>query len=243
MNRSLRRVEACWLGRVPYRDAWDLQRRLAQAVHTGDRPDTLLLLEHPHVFTMGRRATLDHVLWDETERARRAVDLVWVDRGGDVTYHGPGQLVGYPILDLRRHGSDVLLHLRHLEQSLIDYLATLTIGAERVDGYTGVWSAGAKVAAIGVKLDGSVTTHGFALNLTSQLEYFAGIVPCGIEDKPVTSVEQLGGRCVDVEAAARGYLPAFSAIYGVEAAWVGTSRLEGLPDPVRRPLTFPVLSG
>src|SRR5579863_4544412 len=114
MSRS-RRLEAVWLDSVPYRDAWELQQRLVSAVQNGERPDTLLLLEHPHVFTMGRRATLDHVLWDEAERERRGVDLVWVDRGGDVTYHGPGQLVGYPILDLRRHGSDVLVHLRRLE--------------------------------------------------------------------------------------------------------------------------------
>ena len=240
MSKSRPRVEICWLGRTPYREAWELQRRLVQAVHSGERPDTLLLLEHPHVFTMGRRATLEHVLWDEAERERRGVDLVWVDRGGDVTYHGPGQLVGYPIVDLRRHGADVHLHLRRLEQSLIDYLAALGLATERVDGYTGVWSGGAKVAAIGVKVDGSVTSHGFALNMTTDIGYFGGIVPCGIEDKPVTTVELLGAGKVAVESAARAYRAAFAEIFDVDLVEVPLSRLEGLPEPVRRPLKVPV---
>ena len=239
MSRS-RRLDVAWLGSVPYRDAWDLQRRLVEAVGRGDRPDTLLLLEHPHVFTMGRRATLEHVRWDEGERARRNVDLVWVDRGGDVTYHGPGQLVGYPILDLRRHGSDVLLHLRRLEQSLIDYLAGLGVEGVRVPDYTGVWCGGAKVAAIGVKLDGSVTSHGFALNLTADLDYFGGIVPCGIEDRPVTTVERLGGGRIAVDSAARAYLPAFAAVYDVEPEWVVPPAADSLPEPSRRPLTLPI---
>ena len=241
MNRS-HQLEVVSLGSVPYRDAWELQQRLAQAVRSGLRPDTLLLLEHPHVFTMGRRATLEHVRWDEAERARRGVDLVWCDRGGDVTYHGPGQLVGYPILDLRRHGADVLLHLRRLEDSLIAYLAGLGIDAERVAGFTGVWCGGAKVAAIGVKLEGSVVTHGFALNLTADLDYFGGIVPCGIEDKPVTTVERLGAGRIDVAAAATAYLEEFSEVFGVTPAWVASDRLTGLPEPDRRPLATPALS-
>ena len=239
MNRS-RRLDVAWLGSVPYRDAWELQRRLVEAVQRGDRPDTLLLLEHPHVFTMGRRATLEHVRWDEAERARRGVDLVWVDRGGDVTYHGPGQLVGYPILDLRHHGADVLRHLRQLEQSLIQYLASLGLDAGRVPDYTGVWCDGAKVAAIGVKLDGSVTSHGFALNLTADLDYFGGIVPCGIEDRPVTTVERLGGGRIAVEDAARAYPAVLASIYDVGPEWVAAPVLDDLPEPSRRPLNLPV---
>ena len=231
MNRSSRRAAACWLGSVPYRDAWDLQRRLAAEVGSGSRPDTLLLLEHPHVYTMGRRATLDHVRWDEAERARRGVDLVWCDRGGDVTYHGPGQLVGYPVFDLRRHGGDVLLHLRNLEEALIRYLAGLGIAAERVPDYTGVWCGGAKVAAIGVKLAEGVVTHGFALNVTTDLDYFGGIVPCGIEDKPVTSVHLLGGGAIAVAEAARGFAPAFADVYGVDLQWISAPLPEPAPAP------------
>lgn len=213
MSRS-NRLAAVWLGRVPYQQAWDRQRELVQAVLAGDQPDTLLLLEHPHVFTMGKRAVPEHVLWNEAERARREVDMVWCDRGGDVTYHGPGQLVGYPILDLHRHGDDVLLYLRRLEDSLISYLAQLGIEAGRDPGLTGVWARGAKVAAIGVKLTRRVVSHGFALNLTTDLDYFGGIVPCGIEDRPVTSVQQLLGTSPSVEQAAEAYAAAFAGVFG-----------------------------
>jgi len=217
MNRSRTHVDVSWLGRVPYREAWDLQRELVEAVHAGRQPDTLLLLEHPHVFTMGRRAVLEHVLWDESERARREVDMVWCDRGGDVTYHGPGQLVGYPIFDLRRHGEDVLLYLRLLEDSLIAYLAVLGVQAERVPGLTGVWCRNAKVAAIGIKLTHGTVSHGFALNLSTDLGYFAGIVPCGIDDRAVTSVAALAGAAPGVEAAARAYAPVLADVFNLEA--------------------------
>jgi lipoyl(octanoyl) transferase len=209
-------LERRWLGSVPYGDAWDLQRELVEAVRAGREPDTLLLLEHPHVFTMGKRAVIDHVLWDEAERARRGVELVWCDRGGDVTYHGPGQLVGYPILDLRRHGGDVLVYLRRLEQTLIDYLSTLGVAARRVPDYTGVWTDAGKVAAIGVKLTESVVSHGMALNLTTDLAYFGGIVPCGIEDKAVTSVEALTGSAPPPEAAASAWAAVFAEEFDLD---------------------------
>jgi lipoyl(octanoyl) transferase len=218
MSRSPRPVELCWLGSVPYRDAWDRQRELVEEVRAGHRPDTVLLLEHPHVFTMGRRAVIEHVLWDEAERERRGVDLVWCDRGGDVTYHGPGQLVGYPILDLRHHGGDVLLYLRRLEQTLIDYLRLLDVGAWRVPDYTGVWTAQGKIAAIGVKLTESVVSHGFALNLQTDLEYFGGIVPCGIEDKEVTSVAAVAGRAPEPERAARAWAQVFADAFAAAPA-------------------------
>lgn len=212
MSRS-HRLEPRWLGSVPYRDAWDLQRELVEEVRAGARPDTLLLLEHPHVFTMGKRAVMEHVLWDEGERGRRGVDLVWCDRGGDVTYHGPGQLVGYPILDLRRHGGDVLAYLRRLEDTLIEYLQGLGVEADRVAGYTGVWTGAGKIAAIGVKLTETVVSHGFALNLSTDLDYFGGIVPCGIEDKEVTSVAALRGIAPSVELAASDWAEVFASSF------------------------------
>ncbi len=217
MSRSNRPAERqlhiSWLGSVPYRDAWDLQRELVEDVRAGRHPDTVLLLEHPHVFTMGRRAGIEHVLWDQPERARRGVELVWCDRGGDITYHGPGQLVGYPILDLRRHGGDVVQYLRRLEETLIRLLGGIGVAAERVPDYTGVWTAAGKIAAIGVKLTESVVSHGFALNLTTDLEYFGGIVPCGIEDKTVTSVEALLGWSPTPEAAARTWAGIFAEAF------------------------------
>src|SRR5258708_19462942 len=121
MNRS-RSVRACWLGRTPYREAWDLQAELVSALRAGDAPDTLLLLEHPHAFTMGKAALPDHLLWDESERARRDVDVVWSDRGGEATYHGPGQLVGYPTLALPQFALSIPQSLHKLDQSLLAYL-------------------------------------------------------------------------------------------------------------------------
>jgi lipoyl(octanoyl) transferase len=192
---------------------------LVEQVRAGEAPDTLLLLEHPHVFTMGRKGLAEHLLWDEDERRRRRVDLVWSDRGGDATYHGPGQLVGYPILDLAANGLDLLVYIRSLEASLISYLAELGISSAAVPGLTGVWVGDAKVAAIGVKSNGGVVSHGFALNLTTDLDYFGGIVPCGIRDRTVTSVEALTGQRIPTEDAARRYLPHLAAALDLELDW------------------------
>jgi lipoyl(octanoyl) transferase len=231
MSRS-RRVSAYWLGSVPYRTAWDLQRSLVEAVRAGERPDTLLLLEHPHVFTIGRKGSADHLLWDESEQRLRSVEVVWSDRGGDATYHGPGQLVGYPILDLRRLGHDIVTYLRTLEGSLISYLAQLGIeSAPGGPGLTGVWSAGEKVAAIGVKLNERVVSHGFALNLTTDLDYFGGIVPCGLTDKKATSVEKLGFGPVQTEVAARAYAACFADAFQVRLGWGNPKELDALRPP------------
>src|SRR5438105_2652057 len=222
MSRSPSAVRAYWLGRVAYRECWDLQRSLVEGVHRGAHPGALLLLEHPPVFTIGRRGDGTTLLWNEEDCARRGVEVVWTDRGGDATYHGPGQLVGYPILHLPRLGSDVLSHIRSLEGSLVAYLRTLGLAAEPGGrGLTGVWSSGGKVAAIGVKLShGAVSSHGFALNLTSDLETFnTGIVPCGLVGKRATSVFELSGRRLDVEAAARDYVSHFEEAFEATAEW------------------------
>lgn len=226
MSRSRPAVRTFWLGSVPYPQAWDLQKSLVEDVRAGG-PDTLLLLEHPHVFTMGTRGSEENVLWDAAERRRRAIDIVWADRGGDVTYHGPGQLTGYPILHLQRHGGDLLVYLRNLEGSLISYLAELGVACARVPGLTGVWHGDEKVAAIGVKKSGPVVSHGFALNLTTDLEYFSGIVPCGLDDKTATSVHQLTGRMVGVEEAAQAYGKHFETALGVRL-----NRMAGIPQVV-----------
>jgi lipoate-protein ligase B len=237
MNKS-RRLDAYWLGRVRYQTAWDLQRSLVEAVRAGERPNTLLLLEHPHVFTIGRAGSADHLLWDETERARKGVEVVWSDRGGDATYHGPGQLVGYPILDVRSLGHDILTYLRTLEASLIAYLARLGIDSAAGGlGLTGVWAKGEKVAAIGVKNNHAVVSHGFALNLTTDLGYFDGIVPCGLVDKRATSVERLGFGRIPTAAAARDYATCFAEAFGVRVSWRNPKDLETLtPAPSEMPL-------
>jgi lipoyl(octanoyl) transferase len=225
MSKS-QNVRACWLGSTPYQEAWDLQAEMVGAVREGSEPDTLVLLEHPHVFTMGKAASADDLLWDETERSRRQVDVIWSDRGGEATYHGPGQLVGYPIVDLAHFELTIPAYIQKLEQSLIEYLSELGIESQPGErGLTGVWSGGEKVAAIGIKLSRSVVSHGFALNLTSDLQYFDGIVPCGHADKRPTSVEALTGRRIDTSAAARDYTRHFSEVFGVKAEWASPESL------------------
>jgi len=194
----------------------------------GTYEDVLLLLEHPHVFTMGKAAVPEHILWDEAERARRGVEVVWSDRGGEATYHGPGQLVGYPVFDLRRLEIRIPRYIELLEHSLIDYLDGLGIdSAPGEPGLTGVWRHGEKLAAIGIKLNGPVVSHGFALNLTTDLSYFEGIVPCGHADLRPTSVERVSGRRLETRDAAAAYARNFAAAFGVELDWVAVESLAG----------------
>jgi lipoyl(octanoyl) transferase len=219
MNKS-KHVRACWLGSTRYREGWDLQAEVVSAIREGRAPDTLLLLEHPHVFTMGKAASAGDLLWNERERSRRDVEVIWSDRGGEATYHGPGQLVGYPIIDLAHFGLTIPGYLQKLEQSLIEYLRQLGIDSEPGErGLTGVWSKGEKVAAIGIKLNRSVVSHGFALNLTTNLDYFNGIVPCGHADKRPTSVEALTGLRLDTVTAGRDYVQHFASVFGARAEW------------------------
>lgn len=187
----MRKCELRQLGRVPYGEALELQADAVQQRKQGLIPDQLLLLEHPHVITMGRNARLENVLAEQDALSRAGIGLHYINRGGDVTYHGPGQLVGYPILDLRDWKRDVVAYVRTLEQVLIDALARFGIQGERVPGATGVWVKGAKVAAIGVHISRWVTSHGFALNVSTDLSYFQYIVPCGLT-KPVISLRALG---------------------------------------------------
>jgi lipoyl(octanoyl) transferase len=230
MNKSPLPVRAVWLGRTSYQEAWDLQAALVSAVREQVVPDTLLLLEHPHVFTLGRAAEPDHVLWDEAERRRRDVEVIWSDRGGEATYHGPGQLVGYPILDLAHVELSIPAYIETLERSLIEYLRDLGVDSEPGEpGLTGVWSGGEKVAAIGIKLNRSVVSHGFALNLTTDLGYFDGIIPCGHADKRPTSVEAITGIKIDVMAAALHYAEHFARCFASHVEWVPVESLAKFP--------------
>ena len=180
-------------GTVPYLTAWDWQRDLAARRAADEIGDVLLLLEHPRVYTLGRRAGDTNLVFDEAERARRGIELHRIDRGGDVTYHGPGQLVGYPIFRLA--GPRVVDHVRALEALNLAVLASYGVAGQRVDGYSGVWVDTVKVTAIGVHVTaGYVTTHGWATNVTTDLTDFDGIVPCGIDDpeRGVASLASLG---------------------------------------------------
>jgi lipoyl(octanoyl) transferase len=179
------------IGRIGYARGLDLQHDLVERRKRGEIPDQLLIVEHPHVVTMGRNGHMENVLASPEILERSGIELHYTDRGGDVTYHGPGQIVGYPIFDLREWKRDVVAYLRALEQVLTEALAEFGIHGERQPGATGVWVDGAKVAAIGVHISRWVTSHGFALNLDTDLDYFKYIVPCGLT-QPVTSLRVLG---------------------------------------------------
>ncbi len=205
------------LGLLPYREAWELQKRLAAERAAGSIPDTLLLLEHPHTYTLGRSGHIENLLLTEDQRTERGVTVEWVDRGGDITYHGPGQLVGYPILKLGRpvdgNGhipqADYVGYIRKIEEMLIRALARFGLVSGQIPGLTGVWIqadvasrcphcppsarlAPTKIAAIGVKVDAKgITQHGFALNVEPDMSYFDDIIPCGIKDHGVVSMADL----------------------------------------------------
>lgn len=190
------------LGRMDYAAAWELQLQLARDRRAGLVPDLLLFVEHPHTYTLGRTGHDEHLLIGAEELARSGARLYHVDRGGDITYHGPGQLVGYPIVDLLSRGRDVHRYLRLLEEAVILTLTHLGLAGTRRPPHTGVWVGEEKIAAIGVKVSHGVTLHGFALNIAPDLGYFDRIVPCGIRDKGVTSLQRLLGRPVVMEAPA-----------------------------------------
>jgi lipoyl(octanoyl) transferase len=198
---------------VPYNDGWDLQRRTHAAVVDGSRPDTLILLEHEAVYTAGKRT-------QEHERPRDGTPVIDVDRGGKITWHGPGQLVGYPIVRLHEP-IDVVAHVRRLERLLIDILRPLGVDGYEVEGRSGVWVrrplSEDKVAAIGVRVQQGVTMHGFAINCNNTLSGFGGIIPCGITDAGVTTVSEVVGRNVSPADIVDSVVAAFTADYAAVA--------------------------
>jgi lipoate-protein ligase B len=212
------------LGRRSYGEVLELQRTLCRRRLAGELTDDLLLLvEHPPVVTLGRGTKAASLPIPPDALRARGVEVFEVERGGDVTFHGPGQLVGYPILDLQCHRADLHWYLRELEGSLIDALATLGVPAERNAGLTGVWTRGRKIASIGIHVKQWVTFHGFALNVTTQLGFFDLIVPCGIQGVVMTSVaRELGGASDGLDDRTRNaVVSAFGARFGLEP--VGTS--------------------
>lgn len=199
----MRHLQVRRLGLLPYAEGLELQSDLVQKRRGGQIPDQLLLLEHPHVITLGTNAKTNHILLGESERRLLGIEVHETGRGGDVTYHGPGQLVGYPILDLKPERCDLHRYVRDLESVLIWTLEEYDIDAGRKEGMTGVWVGDEKIAAIGIRVSsGWITSHGFALNVTTDLAYFDAIVPCGIEAHGVTAIERIVDRPVSVEEVA-----------------------------------------
>lgn len=226
---------ARWLGVVEYDEAWALQRDLVGAVQRGGSEDQLLLLEHPAIYTLGRSGSEENIIFDDAQLRQRGIAVKWVDRGGDITYHGPGQLVGYPILDLKRiYGNrgyarpDLHRYLREIEEIIILTLDEFGIQGWRFEGYTGVWVDGSegplKIAAIGIKVNSKgISSHGFALNVDPDLDLFQGIIPCGIREHGVTSMAQQLQRPVAVEDLFSPLTMALSSVLKVDARFVTRS--------------------
>jgi lipoate-protein ligase B len=241
--------EVLELGLMEYERAWKLQDEFAREIAEGKRPPTLLLLEHPHVYTFGRRGKQENLLWGEAQLKEKGIAIHWVDRGGDVTYHGPGQLVGYPLIPLaplpldqgigdrgkgRIPDADYVGYIRKLEKTLISALARLGLAAGQRSGLTGVWIQAdvhsrcprckpedrkkpAKIAAIGVKVDArGVSRHGFALNVNPDMDYWEGIIACGLQDEPIVSLADLFPEPPSMERVKQEVITAFGEVFGCE---------------------------
>ncbi|HEX4963653.1 MAG TPA: lipoyl(octanoyl) transferase LipB [Thermoanaerobaculia bacterium] len=218
MSEPRRPLHWEFLGRVSYAEALALQLATRAAVKSGEGPERFLLLEHPHVYTLGRNATQADVLAAPEWLAARGVEVAECDRGGQVTYHGPGQLVGYPVVNLSPDRRDIRRYVRDLQEVLIRVLAGYGIAAEPRDGqeYIGVWAGEEKIASIGVHLSRWITTHGFALNVSTDLSYFSGIIPCGLHQVRMTSIERLTGRAPSLPEVAAAAARHFGEIFGRE---------------------------
>ena len=219
-----RRCHWSYLGCLDYQEAWDIQRALLQARQDSRINDSLLLLEHPPTYTVGRRTEVSHLLLSRERLEELGAAVIDVDRGGQATYHGPGQLVGYPIVSLRGW-SGPLHYVRTLESVLIGTLAHFEVQAVHIDGLTGVWVGDRKIAAIGVKISRGVTSHGFALNVTTDLSWFDHIISCGIPAREVTSLERVLGRSVSLEEVAGVVAGQFGLRMGCSMEVAGTEEL------------------
>ena len=205
-----------WRAPVDYAQAYEIQQQVWSRNVAGEGPDTLLVLSHPPTFTIGKSGKLDNLLVAREELATRGLSVFFTDRGGDITYHGPGQVVAYPIVDLRRRGKDVHRYVHELEEVVIRTLANLSIEARRDDRHVGVWVGEEKVAAIGVRIRKWVTMHGLALNVSPVMEHFSYINPCGIVDRGVTSIAGLLGRDVPVGEVAEILVGRFAEVFAVD---------------------------
>ena len=204
------------LGLIGYQECLSLQRRLVVQRLAGEIPDTLLLLEHNPVITLGTAGGEDSLLVKPEEAKKAGVELFHTDRGGNITYHGPGQLVGYPIFDLRSHGKDVHLFLRNVEQAVIDLLAGFRVEGHCVPGLTGVWVGEEKICSIGIAVRRWISYHGFALNVSPNFEHWSLIHPCGLVDRQVTSIERLTGRDPGMEAVKSAAVSSFAEVFALK---------------------------
>jgi lipoyl(octanoyl) transferase len=223
---SPRPLHWSWLGRVPYAEAVEMQHAARAALKAGEGSERLLLLEHPHVYTLGRNASAEDVLAGPEWLAAMGVEVAECDRGGQVTYHGPGQLVGYPIVNLSPDRRDIRRYVRDLQEVLIRTLAEYGVAARpgEEQAFIGVWAGEAKIASIGVHLSRWITTHGFALNVSTDLSYFTGIIPCGLHQVSMTSIERLVGRAPALPEIAAACARHFGQVFGRELVTAAAAR-------------------
>jgi len=227
-------IELYELGLQSYQPVWDLQHKVQQRIidekkleRVGDfsgqrKNDAFLFVEHPHVYTLGKSGNEENMLRSLIELKQLEAEFIKTNRGGDITYHGPGQIVGYPILDLDRYFTDIHKYLRYLEEVIILLCNDYGFKADRIDGLTGVWIGEQKICALGIRCSRWVTMHGFALNVNTNLEYFNSIVPCGINDKEVTSLSNLLGKEIDIEEVKKRIVFHFENVFGVTVKPSGT---------------------
>jgi lipoyl(octanoyl) transferase len=230
------------LGRIGYSEAWTLQKRLVAARKADAIEDVLLLCEHPHVITLGRNVKREHLLASEHVLKQKGVELQATDRGGDITYHGPGQIVGYPILNLGAIRRDVVWYVRMLEEAMIRATAEFGVEAVRENGKTGIWvhaaNSAEKLAAIGVHISRWVTSHGFAYNVSTDLRFFDLIVPCGIADRKAASLEKILGRSIERKEVAPQLVRHFGEVFGLEMKQASRQELLDKLEQAERPVVL-----
>lgn len=226
---TYRTLDYCDLGFIDYKIAWDLQKEIFNLRLNNEVNDTLFLLEHPHTYTLGKVAEKENLLSSNDQLEELGINVYEIDRGGDITYHGPGQVVGYPIINLKEWKQDTHEYLRGLEEIIMLTCNDYGIKTERNPKYTGVWIGSRKIAAIGIKVSRWITMHGFAFNVNTDLEYFGGIIPCGIRDKEVTSLKKELGKEIDLIDVKEKLLHNFQKYFGYNSVSVkNRSSLEKL---------------
>ncbi|MBI2427442.1 MAG: lipoyl(octanoyl) transferase LipB [Ignavibacteriales bacterium] len=213
------------LGKTKYADAWELQKQIFTARLEQRIGDVLLLTEHDHVYTLGKAANDNHLLAKDEELSKKGVDVFWIDRGGDITYHGPGQIVGYPIIDLNKQYNDIHRYLRDIEEVIIRSLSEYGIVSGREPEFTGVWVKEEKIAAIGVKVSKWITMHGFALNVNTDISFYNRIIPCGIFHKGITTLQNLLGKEIVLEDVHQKLVNHFASLFHWEVKQISRGEL------------------
>ena len=216
MNKEPRKLVYCDLGLIDYKEAWDLQKSIHQLRAENKIDDVLFLLEHPHTYTLGKIADKNNLVGDDKYLSDNKISVYDIDRGGDITYHGPGQIVGYPIISLTNWKQDTHKYLRALEEVIISTCADYGLRGNRVDKYTGVWLDERKICAIGIKVSRWITMHGFAFNINTDLKLFNGIIPCGISDKEVTSLKKELGKEISLNDVKEKIIHHFGEIFNYD---------------------------